>query len=85
MDYLTERIYSEAYYILDERCTLRECAKKFLIGKSTVHKDMNERLPHIDKRLFSSVRTILEQNLSERHIRGGIATRNKYLKKSKII
>lgn len=70
-----------ASYIIETGCTVRACAKKFGISKSTVHKDVSFRLKEIDYSLFCSVRKILEKNLSERHIRGGYATKMKYLKK----
>ena len=81
-DYITERVTREAEYIIETKSTVRSAAQHFDISKSTVHKDVTERLEAIDKKLFSSVREVLDQNLSERHIRGGIATKNKYLHKN---
>lgn len=79
-DYKTERVVKEAEYIIAEGCTVRAAAVHFEISKSTVHKDVTERLSEIDQKLFESVRKVLNKNLSERHIRGGQATRDKYLK-----
>ena len=76
------RILAEAEYIVKTNGTVRAAAKHFAISKSTVHKDVTERLEGIDKKLFADVREVLDKNLSERHIRGGIATKNKYLHKS---
>ncbi len=72
-----------AKYITDNKCTVRDAAKKFGISKSTVHKDITARLPKINKGLYDSVRVILDENRQERHIRGGIATREKYLKRKR--
>ena len=66
-------------YILENKATVRAAAKKFHISKSTVHKDVSERLEMIDEDLFEEVRSVLNTNLNERHIRGGDATRRKYL------
>lgn len=72
------RILAEAEYIVKTSSTVRACANHFSISKSTVHKDVTERLEEIDGELYERVRTVLEKNLSERHIRGGMATKNKY-------
>ena len=77
--YMENRILSIAHYTIDHCSTVRSTAKKFGISKSTVHKDLTERLPQIDHHLAEEVRDILEVNKSERHIRGGLATRQKYL------
>lgn len=79
-DYKTERVINEAEYIISEGCTVRTAAMHFSISKSTVHKDVTERLIAIDKNLAEKVRKVLNKNLSERHIRGGQATKEKYLK-----
>ncbi len=79
-DYKTERVVMEAEYIIAEGCTVRAAAVHFSISKSTVHKDVTERLTSIDKNLADRVRKVLNKNLSERHIRGGQATKEKYLK-----
>ncbi len=78
-DYITERVIKEAEYIIETNSTVRAAAIHFSISKSTVHKDVTERLDEIDKNLFAAVREVLDKNLSERHIRGGMATKNKYL------
>ena len=77
-DYIQERVIKCAEYIIETGCTVRACSAHFAISKSTVHKDVSERLREIDKQLFERVRAILDFNLSERHIRGGIATKEKY-------
>ena len=81
-DYIAERVIKEGKYIVETNSTVRAAAKYFNISKSTVHKDVTERLQHMDKDLFAEVREVLNKNLSERHIRGGIATKNKYSHKS---
>mgnify|MGYP002582616766 FL=1 len=65
-------------YILENNATVRATAKKFGISKSTVHKDVSERLPKIQSQLYPEVKKILETNKQERHIRGGLATKKKY-------
>ena len=77
-DYISDRVRREAEYIIDTKSTVRSAAKHFCISKSTVHKDVTERLEAIDKQLYKKVRQVLDLNLSERHIRGGLATKNKY-------
>lgn len=72
------RILAEAEYIVKTSSTVRACAQYFSISKSTVHKDVTERLQSIDEELFEQVRVVLDKNLSERHIRGGMATKSKY-------
>ncbi len=67
-----------AEYMIENRATVRAAAKAFGISKSTVHKDLTERLEYINHPLFLQVREIMEINKAERHIRGGIATRKKY-------
>ena len=79
-DYIEQRAIKCAEYIIETGCTVRACSAHFCISKSTVHKDVSERLKYIDNDLFERVRKVLEVNLSERHIRGGIATREKYAK-----
>lgn len=76
---IIERIMREAYYIAETGATVRATAKIFHYSKSTVHKDVSERLISLDKELYAKVRIALETNLAERHIRGGEATRRKYL------
>ena len=79
-DYISERVIKEGLYIMETGNTVRAAADYFAISKSTVHKDVTERLKTIDKQLYMDVRQVLDKNLSERHIRGGIATKNKYKK-----
>ena len=78
-DYIEDRARKCAEYIVATGCTVRACSAHFSVSKSTVHKDVSERLKYIDEDLFERTRVVLEQNLNERHIRGGIATREKYL------
>ncbi len=78
-DYIEERAVDLANYIIETRATVRQTAKKFGISKSTVHKDVTERLIQINPILASEARKVLDVNKSERHIRGGMATREKYL------
>lgn len=75
---MEERACELAAYIIENRATVRSAAKKFGISKSTVHKDLSERLPTFNHTLYLQVKDILEENKAERHIRGGIATRKKY-------
>ena len=67
-----------AVYIIENNATVRAAAKHFGCSKSTVHKDLSQRLPHISSRLYNQVRSILDLNKAQRHIRGGIATQQKY-------
>ena len=78
MFYIIDRVIEEANYFIATGATVRQTAKIFHVGKSTVHKDLTERLYDIDKDLYEKVRKILDLNLSERHIRGGEATKRKY-------
>ncbi len=79
---IEERAINIAHYIIDSKDTVRGAAKKFGISKSTVHKDVSERLKKINPALAREVRVILDENKAERHIRGGMATKLKYSKKS---
>ena len=79
-EYIEERVLRCAEYIVETGCTVRACSAHFSISKSTVHKDVSERFRYIDMELFEQVRNVLNLNLSERHIRGGLATRHKYQK-----
>ena len=81
---IEERAINLAHYIIDSKDTVRGAAKKFGISKSTVHKDVSERLVHINKSLAAEVRSILDENKAERHIRGGLATKMKYEDKHKV-
>ena len=78
-DYIEERAVEIAQYIIENSATVRQTAKKFGISKSTVHKDVTERLNQINPALAGQARQVLDVNKSERHIRGGMATREKYL------
>lgn len=78
-EYIEERVLNIAGFIVDQNATVRLAAKKFGVSKSTVHKDMTARLPLMNPALAKSVREVLDVNKQERHIRGGIATREKYL------
>lgn len=78
-DYIEERVLGIADYIIENGATVRDAAKKFRISKSTVHKDVTERLIHINPSIATEVRKVLDLNKQERHIRGGLATREKYL------
>ena len=78
-EYIETRARKCAEYIVATGCTVRACSAHFHISKSTVHKDVSERLELIDADLFEEVRLVLNVNLNERHIRGGDATRRKYL------
>lgn len=75
-----ERTILAAEYIIENKATVRAAAKKFGVSKSTIHKDVSERLRHLNPNLYSEVKTILEKNKQERHIRGGKATKEKYAK-----
>ena len=77
-DYIRKRVLDICQHILESGNTVRQAAIVFGVSKSTVHKDMIERLPFINKKLANMVRVVLEQNKAERHIRGGEATRKKY-------
>jgi len=75
---IEERARDLAAYIIEQEATVRSAAAHFGVSKSTVHKDLTERLPHINPGLFRQVRELLDRNKAERHIRGGLATRRKY-------
>ena len=75
---IEERSRELAVYLLEHQCTVRAAAERFGVSKSTVHKDISERLEHIDRALWLQTRALLERNKAERHIRGGLATRRKY-------
>jgi putative DeoR family transcriptional regulator (stage III sporulation protein D) len=77
-DYIEERALEIAKYIVSEKATVRQAAKVFGVSKSTVHKDVTERLPRINPLVATMVKGILETNKAERHIRGGKATKMKY-------
>lgn len=75
---MEERACELALYLIENRTTVRAAAKKFGISKSTVHKDLSERLPLFNRALYLQVKEILNENKAQRHIRGGLATRRKY-------
>ena len=75
---IEERTINIGHYIIDKKATVRSAAKHFGVSKSTVHKDVTERLGKINPRLASEVRYVLDENKSERHLRGGMATKMKY-------
>ena len=75
---IEQRACDLAVYIIENRTTVRAAAKQFGISKSTVHKDLQDRLPQINPALYKQAKEILEINKAQRHIRGGIATRKKY-------
>ena len=77
-DYIEERVLELAHYIVSTKSTVRAAAKKFRVSKSTVHKDVTERLLEINPGLAAEVKSVLENNKAERHLRGGMATREKY-------
>ena len=83
-DYIEERAVEIADYIIENNATVRQTAKQFRISKSTVHKDVTERLLQINPSLAREARKVLDMNKSERHIRGGMATREKYLHQHEI-
>ena len=78
-DYIEERAVEIAYYIIEHEATVRQTAKQFGASKSTIHKDVTDRLLAINPALAKEARKVLDRNKSERHIRGGLATREKYL------
>ena len=75
---MEERARELAVYIIENKATVRAAAAKFGVSKSTVHKDLTERLRRVDPGLFAQVRQLLDWNKAQRHIRGGLATRRKY-------
>ncbi|MDR1700415.1 MAG: sporulation transcriptional regulator SpoIIID [Lachnoclostridium sp.] len=81
--YIEERAVDIANYIVEQNATVRQTAKQFGVSKSTVHKDVTERLLQINPTLAGKARNVLDINKSERHIRGGLATKEKYLNQTK--
>lgn len=84
-DYIEERAIMIANYIIEEKTTVRQAAKKFGVSKSTIHKDCTDRLIQINPALAKEVRNVLEVNKQERHIRGGLATKEKYMQKQAVL
>lgn len=83
-DYIRKRVLDIGTYLVNTQATVRQAARVFGVSKSTVHKDMTERLPRISEDLALQVKKVLEQNKAERHIRGGEATKKKYRKQRRI-
>lgn len=79
---MEQRACRLAVYMIENRATVRAAARQFGISKSTVHKDLVEKLPEIDREMFLKVRQLLDENKAERHIRGGMATRERYRKQN---
>ena len=79
-DYIEERVINIGEFIVSNNATVRQAAKEFGVSKSTAHKDAADRLQEINRELAKKVRIILDINKSERHLRGGMATKNKYSK-----
>ena len=77
-EHMELRVLQTAEYIQEKKTTVREAARRFHVSKSTVHKDMGERLLELDPSLYADILKVLEQNKAERHLRGGLATREKY-------
>lgn len=75
---MEERACHLALYLIENRATVRSAARKFGVSKSTVHKDLSERLPAYNRALYLQVKEVLDENKAQRHIRGGLATRRKY-------
>ena len=75
---IEERACQLALYLIENRATVRSAARKFGVSKSTVHKDLSERLPAYNRALYLQVKEVLDENKAQRHIRGGLATRRKY-------
>ena len=83
-DYIEERFLEVSQYIIDSKATIRKTAKGFGVSKSTIHKDVTERLEEINPSLALEVKRVLEKNKLERHLRGGMATKLKYEKEKKV-
>lgn len=77
-DYIRKRVLDISQYIVETKATVRQAAMMFGVSKSTVHKDVTERLPRVNKELSKRVKRVLDKNKAERHLRGGEATRKKY-------
>lgn len=78
-----ERAVELGEYIIQSKATVRKAAVKFGVSKSTVHKDVAERLKYVDPQLYKKVKIVLELNKAQRHIRGGLATKRKYMQKNR--
>ena len=82
---IKERVYKETYYILKTKKTLRELSKVFNLSKSTIHKDLKDRLKSIDLTLYKEVQEIFQNYIQTRHIKGGESTKKKYQKKALVV
>ncbi|MGE5482553.1 MAG: sporulation transcriptional regulator SpoIIID [Bacteroidota bacterium] len=82
-DYIRRRVVEISTYIVENKATVRQAASVFGVSKSTVHKDVTERLPRVSKELARQVKKVLDRNKAERHLRGGEATRRKYRRERK--
>ena len=80
-EYIIKRVIEISSYIAEKNCTVREAAKAYGVSKSTVHKDCSERVFELDRELYKKVKRVLSVNLSERHLRGGNATKKKFERK----
>lgn len=78
---IERRVLQEAEYMLQTKDTIRNTAKIFGLSKSSVHVDLSKRLRIVDRKLFEEIKKILDENFSQKHIRGGLSTRKKYMKK----
>lgn len=83
-EYIEKRVLEICDYIIQTGATVRQAAAQFGVSKSTVHKDLTERLPELNKEQYERVKVVLENNKAERHLRGGEATRQKYAYQAKI-
>ena len=83
-EYIEERAMEIGTYIIESNATVRQTARRFGVSKSTVHKDVSDRLTYINPALAKEVRKVLDINKAERHIRGGLATKEKYLNKRQV-
>ena len=81
-DHIEERACELAVYMIETQGTVRGAAKKFGVSKSTVHKDLSQRLPNIHRSLYNQVKILMETNKAQRHIRGGMSTKRKYSKET---
>ena len=83
-EYIEKRVLEICDYIIQTGATVRQAASQFGVSKSTVHKDLTERLPELNKEQYEKVKLVLENNKAERHLRGGEATRQKYAYQAKL-
>ena len=77
-EYIEKRVLEVCDFMIDTGATVRQAANRFGVSKSTIHKDLTERLPELDKNRYEQVKHVLANNKAERHLRGGEATRKKY-------